>query len=50
MQILAAIGRREVTIRQEESDPKGFAARYGRAFDKLDQEVASWVCQAKLAT
>jgi len=29
MQILATIERREVTIRQDESDPKGFPARCG---------------------
>ena len=49
MQILA-IERREATIRQDESDPKDFPARCGRTFDKLEQEVASWVYQAKLAT
>jgi hypothetical protein len=47
MQILATIERREVTIRQDESDPKGFPARCGRTFDKLEQEVASWVYQGK---
>ena len=49
MQILATIERREVTIRQDESDPKGFPACC-RTFDKLEQEVASWVYQAALAT
>jgi hypothetical protein len=47
MQTLATIERREVTIRQDESDPKGFPARCGRTFDKLEQEVASWVYQGK---
>jgi hypothetical protein len=41
MQTLATIERREVTIRQDESDPKGFPARCG-TFDKLEQEVSSW--------
>ena len=41
MQILATIEGREVTIRQDESDPKGIPARCGRIFGKLEQEVAA---------
>jgi hypothetical protein len=50
MQILATIEQREAAIRQDESDPNDFRARRGRTFDKLEQEVASWAYQAKLAT
>ena len=49
MQIFATIDRLEAMIRQDESDPKDFPARCGRTFDRLEQEAASWVYQAKLA-
>jgi hypothetical protein len=41
--ILATLVRLEAAIRQDESDPKDFPAHCGRTFDKLEQEVASWV-------
>jgi hypothetical protein len=49
MQILATIERREVTIRQDESDPKGFLLAAGLSINS-NRRSRLGVYQAKLAT